>query len=180
MIKINLLQAKKEKKKAGLKKELAVLILAVVLLVALLGFLQWQMDKKTEETQVKIAGLKKEIASAKSLMTDLNKAKEDQRILQDKLNIINSLRKEKSLPAKILDALSTDKPEKVQLETLKKEGAKLSIEGIALDDETIANFMTNLRKSKLFRNIDLIVSEQTEQGKIKLKKFSLTCEIVSM
>ena len=180
MIKINLLQAKKEKKKAGLKKELAVLILAVVFLVALLGFLQWQMDKKSEETQTKIADLKKEIARYKSMTTDLNKAKETQKLLQEKLNIINSLRKEKATPARILDELSTGKPEKVQLEALKKEGTKLSIEGIALDDETIANFMTNLRKSKLFRNVDLIVSEQTEQGKIKLKKFSLSCEIVPM
>jgi hypothetical protein len=47
-----------------------------------------------------------------------------------------------------------------------------------LDDETIANFMTNLRKSKLFKGVDLIVSEQVEQGKIKLKKFILSCEII--
>jgi len=72
------------------------------------------------------------------------------------------------------------KPEKIQLESMKKEGAKLGIEGIALDDETIANFMTNLRKSRLFKNIDLIVSEQSEQSRIKLKKFTLSCEISFM
>ncbi|MGZ3603813.1 MAG: PilN domain-containing protein, partial [Thermodesulfobacteriota bacterium] len=60
--------------------------------------------------------------------------------------------------AKVLDELSIDKPEKLQLESLKKDGSKLGIEGIALDDETIANFMTNLRKSKLFRGVDLVVS----------------------
>lgn len=178
MIKINLLQARKEKKKAGMKKEFLVLALSVALLVVLLIIIQWRMGKEKEDTLVQIANTKKEIIYYKSLTTEVDKAKEAQKILQDKLNIINSLRKEKASPAKVLDELSIDKPEKIQLESLKKEGARLGIEGIALDDETIANFMTNLRKSKLFRNVDLIVSEQIEQGKIKLKKFILSCEII--
>ena len=94
------------------------------------------------------------------------------------MNVINSLRKAKATPAKVLDELSIDKPEKIYFESVKKDGSKLGIEGIALDDETVANFMTNLRKSKMFKNVDLIVSEQTEQSKIKLKKFILSCEII--
>jgi len=136
------------------------------------------MNREKEDTLVQISNTKKEINYYKSLTTEVDKAKEAQKTLQDKLNIINSLRKEKASPAKVLDELSIDKPEKIQLESLKKEGARLGIEGIALDDETIANFMTNLRKSKLFRNVDLIVSEQIEQSKIKLKKFILSCEII--
>ncbi len=180
MIKINLLLARKEKKKVGMRKEIIVLILSGVLLFVLLFFIQWRINKEKEETSVQITKTKKEIAYYKSLTTEVNKAKEAQKILQEKLNIINSLRKEKESPARVLDELSTDKPEKIQLESLKKEGTKLGIEGIALDDETVANFMTNLRKSKIFKNVDLIVSEQVEQSKIKLKKFSLACEILLM
>ena len=47
---------------------------------------------------------------------------------------------------------------------------RLGIEGVALDDETVANFMTSLRKSKLFKNVDLIVSEQIEVSKIPSEK----------
>jgi type IV pilus assembly protein PilN len=178
MIKINLLLARKEKKRVGLRKEIVVLILSVVLLVVLIILFQWRLEKETEETLAKISNTKKEIAYYKSLTTEVTKAKEAQKSLQDKLNIINSLRKEKATPAKVLDELSIDKPEKLHLESLKKDGSKLGIEGIALDDETIANFMTNLRKSKLFKNVDLIVSEQVEQSKVKLKKFILSCEII--
>jgi type IV pilus assembly protein PilN len=87
------------------------------------------------------------------------------------------LRKGKSISARLLDEISIAKPEKIQLESLKKEGTKLGIEGVALDDETVANLMTNLRKSKVFKNVDLIVSEQIEQNKIRLKRFVLSCEI---
>jgi len=178
MIKINLLLARKEKKKVGMRKEFVILILSVVLLVVILGIIQWRLEKERDDTLTQISSAKKEIAYYKSLTTEVTKAKEAQKTLQDKLNIINSLRKEKAGPAKVLDELSIDKPEKIHLESVKKEGAKLGIEGIALDDETIANFMTNLRKSKLFKNVDLIVSEQVEQSKLKLKKFILSCEII--
>jgi type IV pilus assembly protein PilN len=145
-----------------------------------LVFIQWRLEKQKDDTLAQISTTKKEIAYYKSLTTEVTKAKEAQKTLQEKLNIINTLRKEKAGPAKVLDELSIDKPEKIHLESVKKEGSRLGIEGIALDDETIANFMTNLRKSKLFKNVDLIVSEQVEQSKLKLKKFILSCEIILM
>lgn len=178
MIKINLLLARKERKKAALGKEFIVLIVSVVLLLGVLIFVQWELNKKKEDTLAQISKTKKDIAYYKSLTTEVEKKKEEQRMLQNRLDIINALRKEKAVPAKVLEELSIDKPEKLQLESLKKEGAKLGMEGIALDDETIANFMTNLRKSKLFKNVDLVVSEQVEQSNIKLKKFILSCEII--
>jgi type IV pilus assembly protein PilN len=180
MIKINLLLARKEKKKGGMKKEFIVLILSIVLLWVALIFIQWGLNKKKEDTLVQIAQKRDEIAKYKSLTTEVEKKKEEQKMLQNRLDIINSLRKDKASAARVLDELSIDKPEKLQLESLKKDGAKLGIEGIALDDETIANFMTNLRKSKLFKNVDLIVSEQVEQSKLKLKKFVLSCEIIQI
>lgn len=180
MIKINLLLARKEKKKGGIPKELLVLVLSVALLLILFGLDQWRVSRKKDDLSAKIAETKKQIAYYKSLTSEVNQARQAQQTLQEKLNVINTLRKEKGGPARVLDELSVDKPEKVHLEGVKKEGSKLLIEGIALDDDTIANFMTNLRNSKLFRNVDLIVSEQIELSKVKLKKFSLSCEITLM
>jgi type IV pilus assembly protein PilN len=180
MIKINLLLARKEKKKVGMKKEMVILILSLAFLFLLLMVIQWKIDKEKEDTLRQISETRKEINYYKSLTTEVTKAKEAQKILQEKLNLINSLRKEKTSPARVLDELSIDRPEKIQFESLKKEGSRLGIEGIALDDETVANFMTNLRKSKLFKNVDLIVTEQIELSKIKLKKFVLSCEIIPM
>jgi len=178
MIKINLLLARKEKKKGGMRKEFIALILSIVFLLGAFIFIQWGLSKKQENILAQMTQIKAEIAKYKSLTTEVEKRKEEQKILQNRLDIINSLRRDKARAAKVLDELSIDKPEKLQLESLKKEGPKLGIEGIALDDETIANFMTNLRKSKLFKNVDLIVSEQIEQSKLKLRKFVLSCEII--
>jgi type IV pilus assembly protein PilN len=178
MIKINLLLARKEKRKSGTKKEFIVLILSIVLLLGVFAYIQWGLNGKIEDTLAQNAKKKEEILKYKSLTTEVEKKKQEQKMLQNRLDIINSLQKDKARAARVLDELSIDKPEKLQLESLKKDGAKLAIEGVALDDETIANFMTNLRKSKLFKNVDLIVSEQIEQSKMKMKKFVLSCEII--
>jgi len=178
MIKINLLLARKEKKTGGMKKEFIVLILSVVFLLAVFIFIQWGLNKKVEDTLAQNAQKKEEIIKYKSLTAEVEKKKQEQKMLQNRLDIINSLRKDKARAARVLDELSIHKPEKLQLESLKKEGAKLGIEGVAMDDETIANFMTSLRKSKLFKSVDLIVSQQIEQSKMKVKKFVLSCEII--
>jgi len=180
MIKINLLKARKEKKRIGVRKEMIIFILSMLVVLALLFVVQWLIGSEKEKTLAQITNTRKEIEYYKSLRTEFEKAKEQQKILQEKLNVINLLRKEKASPAKVLDELSIDKPEKVYFESVKKDGSKLGIEGVALDDETVANFMTNLRKSKLFKNVDLIVSEQIEVSKIPLKKFILSCEIIFM
>jgi len=181
MIKINLVKDKKKGRgRIPVPREMIVFILSMLVVLALLFVVQWFIGGEKDKTLAQISNTKKEIEYYKSLKTEFEKAKEQQKILQDKLNVINLLRKEKSSSAKILDELSIDKPEKVYFESVKKDGSKLGIEGVALDDETVANFMTNLRKSKLFKNVDLIVSEQIEVSKIPLKKFILSCEIIFM
>jgi len=177
MIKINLIQKRKEKKKVGIRKEFIVFFLSIALLFTVFALIQWKTGKEKEEILSEISKTKKEIDHYKNQIAEINKAKETQKIYQDKLNVINSLRKQKSTPAKVLDEISMNKLEKIQLESLKKTGSKIEINGVALDDETVANFMTSLRKSKIFKSIDLIVSEQIEQNKIKMKKFVLSCEI---
>ena len=177
MIKINLLQARKEKKKAGIQKEFIVLMGCIVLVLAFILFVQWRMSRDKDQTLAQIAKTKSDIAEFKVQIAKASEAREMQKVLQSQLDVINLLKKERGSAAKVLDELSVQKPEKMHFESVRKEGTRLSIEGIALDDETIANFMTNLRKSKLFRNVDLVVSEQIEQSKVKLKKFTLSCEI---
>ena len=162
----------------GAKREIFVFLFSGILLILLLFAVQWLLDANIKETSAQITDTKNQIAHHKSLMMEVTKYKELHRTYQDRLNTIETLRKERGAPAKVLEELSVGKPDKLHFESLKKEGPRIGVEGVALDDETVANFMDNLRKSKLFTNIDLVVSEQIEQSKIKLKKFILSFEIV--
>jgi type IV pilus assembly protein PilN len=63
------------------------------------------------------------------------------------------------------------------LNTLKCQGAKLALEGVAVDNETIAQFMTNLEDSPEFENVELQFAEETKVEDYLFKKFSLTAII---
>jgi type IV pilus assembly protein PilN len=178
MIKINLFLTREKKKKMGAQREIVIFLFSAIVLLLLLFGIRWFLGSQVQETRNQITETKNQIAHHKSLMEEVNKYKELHRTYQDRLNTIEALRKERGTPAKVLEELSIDKPEKIHFDSLKKEGSRVGIEGVALDDETVANFMDNLRKSNLFKNIDLVVSEQTELSKIKLKKFILSLEIV--
>lgn len=179
MIKINLLLARKQKKKVGVKIEFVILALSVIILMAIFVLLQWRLNGRRDDLLARITDTKNQVAHYKSLIPEVNHYKQLQKSHQTRLNELNRLRKEKGGAARVLDEISMGKPEKVQLELLKKDGTKLAISGVALDDETVANFMTNLRKSRFFKSVDLIVTEQTAIGSMKVKKFSLSCEILS-
>jgi type IV pilus assembly protein PilN len=180
MIKINLLSAKKEKKRGGLQREFVILLLSVVLLGGMMAVVHWRMGQTRSDLTEEIAKTEKDISKNKNLLSDLNSAKEMQRSLTEKLNVINTLRREKSTASRVMDEVSLTKPEKMHLESFKKDGLRVGMEGVALDNETVAAFMENMRKSKMFRSVDLVVSEQSEQGQIKLKKFTLSAEITAM
>jgi Tfp pilus assembly protein PilN len=85
MIKINLLLTRKEKKKVGMRKEFIVLILSVVILFVVFILIQWKTGKEKDEILAQISQTKKEISYYKSLITEVNKAKESQKTLQDKI-----------------------------------------------------------------------------------------------
>jgi len=53
----------------------------------------------------------------------------------------------------------------------------MEIKGVAFDNQDIAKFMTNLEKSGVIRNVELVVSQQLEKKDIKLKEFTLTCQV---
>ena len=68
MIKINLLLARKEKKRVGIRKEYVVLIISLVLLFVFFILIQWKIDKEKEEILVQISNTKKEISHYKTLI----------------------------------------------------------------------------------------------------------------
>jgi len=60
---------------------------------------------------------------------------------------------------------------------VKEKEGKMEIKGVALDNPTIAQFMTNLEKSGVVKNVELVVSQQVEKKILKLKEFTLTCQV---
>ncbi len=180
MIRINLLMARAVRRRAGLRKEISILVFVLVLLFLMIGLVQWIYVNQSRGLQRQINDRKVELEKLRALKQQIAKYKANIKLLEKKLEVINELKKNKAMPVKILDELSTHIPDKMSLRSLKKSGPQLEIGGWALSDEVIANFMTSLQRSRYFRGVELIVTERFKpQGaEINIKKFTITSNVI--
>jgi type IV pilus assembly protein PilN len=104
---------------------------------------------------------------------EVEKYKEAKKELETKLQIIERLQKGKMLVVQLLDRIGATIPEKMWLDELGLKGQKLSMEGYAVDNETIAAFMKELERTKSFRTVELLLTEQKDVEGVGMKHFSL-------
>ena len=147
MIKINLLPIKATRKREYVKQQL--ILAAVLILGGIIGCYMWYSSMAG-----KIADKKKEIASAKQQIEQYKKAigevetyKGLEEALNRKLQIIGSLEKGKTGPVRVLDHLSQIIPKQVWLTAWKEKSGVVKVEGEALTNKHVAQFITALKKT---------------------------------
>ncbi len=185
MIKINLLPVRAAKKKETLRQQIIIAALFLGVVLAAILYLGASISSKITKVEVKIAALNKEITELKKEEKYSEEIKLKKKTVESKLNIIDELDKKKSGPVHLMDELSksipfepgAELPKKIQLTSLKEKGGTLELKGFALDNETIAGFMTNLESSPYFKNINLGSSKAVKKKKIKVKDFTITCQL---
>jgi type IV pilus assembly protein PilN len=172
--------ARAGRRREGLRKDISIFIFVLVLVFGLIGLVQWIHVNQSRALQRQISDRKVKLEKLRELKRQIGKYKGDIKLLEKKLKVISELKKNKARPVRILDALSTHIPDKMCLRSLEKDRGKLEIKGWALDDEVIANFMTNLQNSQYFRGVELIITERfkPEGTDVNIKKFTITSTVV--
>ena len=177
MIKINLLPIRASKKKETMRQQLSIAAISCigVLLVGLSMY--GLLLSKISATKTQIESSEAEIKSLKAKIGAIDNIKKLQADVKKKLDVLNQLRRQKSGPASRLAALSDAVPDKLWLTRYTESGGRVTVSGVALNEELIATFMRNLQASGAFSNIELQVSEQTESAGVKAKRFDLAFQI---
>lgn len=177
MIRINLLPVRALKKRESARQMLFILVLSLVLVGGVIFFLHFTLSQEITRADAQINAHNEEIRKLKVDTRDVNKFKAEKEDLQRRLNIIYTLQRAKTGPVRVLDELAMAIPGKLWLTSLKEKEGRMEMKGVAMDNETIARFMTNLEKTKVLKNVELVVSQQLERKEMKLKEFTLTCDV---
>lgn len=172
MIRINLIRGKR-KKRRELNLNFLYLIFPVLVLAGLVLFHQMTRNR-IERLQSDIQKATAEIARLKKEIGEVEKFKVRKAELQQKVDIISNLQSGRTLPVKLFEALSASIPEKCWIDSLSVKGNAISLSGIALNNHTIANFMTSLGQSGRFQKVELGSADQVTSMGVKLMKFNLT------
>lgn len=178
MIHINLLPVRALKKKESTRQMFSTLLLSIGLSIIVIVFFHLSLIRENSRKDAQIAAYNDEIKRLKIDTKDISKFKAEREDLQRRLNIIHTLERAKTGPLRVLDELAMALPGKLWLTSLKEKDGKMELKGIAMDNPTIAQFMTNLEKTGVIKNVELVVSQQLERKNLKLKEFTLTCQVL--
>ena len=144
MIRINLLPVRQVQKREQGRQYLVVL--AGITVMALIGngyWYYWMEEKRAaaqrrlDDTNGRIAQLEKVIGE----VTNLNKRKKE---VEEKLAVLDKLRKQRAGPVKLLDALATAMPKKVWVTDFDEKGGGVKMTGNAESFEDVSELMRGL------------------------------------
>ena len=171
MIRINLLPVKELKAEEVRRRELIIggvsLALTGVLILGVYAH-QWRQA----------AGLGKELEELRKELQVLNvKAKdvvELQRKIKDfagKNKVIDDINKKKSGPVRVMESLALATPTTLWLTEFKETGGNLTITGVAVDNQTIAEFLKALAAHPYFSHTELVETTQNQQAGLPPRRF---------
>jgi type IV pilus assembly protein PilN len=176
MIRINLIRGKR-KKRRELNLNFFYLFFPLLVLAGLLVH-QRMTVHRIETLRSDIQKATAEIARLKTEIGEVEKFKARKAELQQKVDIISNLQKDRTAPVKVFEAITASIPEKCWIDQLAVRSDRISLSGVALNNHTIANFMTALGQSGRFQKVELGSAEQTVVTGVKLMKFNLTFQVV--
>lgn len=176
MIKINLLPYRAARSKENVRRQLSFFGLTILLLLIVLWVVNFYLNGRIDNLSSRLDKLKSEVKryEQEARQVDQIKAKLDE--LNKKIEIVNRLKDYRKHPPKLLAEMTEMVvPDRMQLTGFESKEGNVSLEGVALDNETIAVFMTRLERSPLFNGVVLKSSRQQTEFNIDMKKFHIIC-----
>ncbi len=179
MIRINLLPFRAARKKENIRRQISIFVLMLFLVAIILGYGYYLLNSRVKGLQKQVADTKIEVAKYKKITAEIEAIKKKLAILRQKRAVIEKLQTNRFEPVNLLDTMSLKIVEKRMWFTkFQAKGNNINIDGLAVDNTTIADFMVNLEGSGIFKQVKLktIMSQGQKKGSGKsYKAFSLSC-----
>jgi type IV pilus assembly protein PilN len=180
MILINLLPFRAARKKENVRRQISIFLLTVVLMVVILFFIQGMLAIKIDKLNNDIAVTKSEIEKYAKINQEIQTIKKKIEVMNKKIKVIKNLEANRTEPVKLLDAMTgLLVANRMWFTDFSSKDNTVTIEGIAIDNETVADFMTRLEKSNLFSVVNLKTLKQMTFQQIDMKTFSINCNKVN-
>ena len=167
MIRINLLGVERQKARKSFSVDLSAqtsLVCSLVLVVAVAGIGWWFWSLREQSTQLDqdIASAQQEVTRLQSILSEVKQFEGRQTQLQQRVALIQQLRRGQSVPVQLLDHVSRSIPDALWLTSFEGSGATVTIEGRSTTLIALSDFVGNLGTSSLIKKPIEIVNSLVE------------------
>jgi len=177
MIRINLLSGPKTRQAKPQYDVRAQALLGVGIITVTLAGCWWysaSLDSEIETQQEEKREKERQVAQLKEQVKQVQDFEQRKKLLEDKNRIIDQLEQSRVGPVKVLDHVSQSlDPLKVWLTKLGVSADAVEVEGKALTNDDVVEFVNNLRRTDYFTAINLHESKAAVENKINVYQFKL-------
>jgi type IV pilus assembly protein PilN len=172
MIRINLLPKKVHKQ--IVRSDLVLFCLLLVVALAVAGGLCFNNLREIAQLKAELSKTKQSIASMEKFYKEYLSLEKQKKEMSTRIAVIEKIKEGRALAARIVYDLPSLVKESVWLKRFKKDEDRFDLEGRALENESVADFVEKLSKIPYAKNVELkSVEDVTEEG-VLVKKFLVT------
>ncbi len=185
MIRINLLgqvRPKATKQSVPLESTLQILLGVAALAIALivLSVTYYSQKHQLDETNNRIAALKLEKANLQQIKLEVDRFEAQKAALQTQIGVIENLQKNRTGAQELLQMVANTvvRVDQLWLTSLERKGDNLEIAGEAGSVNSVANFITQLKRSGYFDKIEIQEAKEDDVVKsVTTYGFTMTAAI---
>ncbi|MFC1812063.1 PilN domain-containing protein [Thermodesulfobacteriota bacterium] len=207
MIRINLLPYRATRKKENVRNQVVVVIFIIALVLTCMFGVNWVLNGKIQELNVNIANTKQEIGKVEKIAKKVDQLQKEIKTLKKKIAVIKKLKRNRTEPVLFMDAMTKlVVAKKMWITSMQIKGNNVTFNGIALDNKTVADFMTQLENgnrldekklvrkkgeslanwkkrkgmSRWFSSVNLSTVNAKKIQKQNLKSFKISCKKIPL
>jgi len=156
MIRINLLPFRAARKKENVRRQISIFSLSLVLVAIGLFYYHLTLISKIDLLNTQVDGVKQALKKNRKAAKEVDVIRKALDLLKIKMDGIETVKKRRREPIQLLDVMTeVVLPERMWFRELTSDNKRVGIKGIALDQKTVADFMTRLESTKLFTDVTL-------------------------
>jgi type IV pilus assembly protein PilN len=181
MIKINLIaeapttpaaRRKRTEVSLGAKQGDMILLIVLGLAVAVGGINWYLLSSKNARLRERERAAQEERDKLQVFIERVEQLEAKRDVLKQKITIIDQLKQNQFGPVRIMDEVSRALPDLTWLEQMNLQGNQVTLSGRAMDENAVANYITNLDESLFFQEPSLTDLSRADGDTFR---FTLTC-----
>jgi len=134
--------------------------LILLLTLLLLGWRYWVTDQHEKQLAADIEAARREETRLAEVLRQVTEFEAQRSQLQQRVTLIDELRKGQTAPVHMVDQISRSLPEMTWLTKLTQEGYNITIEGRCLSLTALSDFVGNLETTRYFsRPVEIVETE---------------------
>ena len=178
MIRINLLPFRAARKKENIRRQISIFTLSVFFIAVALFYYNSVLANQIRGLEDQVNNARIELKQYQAKNKEVKALERKLKLLQQKREVIEGLDASREDAVRLLDKMTTViVPGRMWLSSFSAIGNSVKVSGTAMDNKTVADFMTNLQKVEQFSNVNLLqTSQKVFKPGVFFKDFSINFE----